>query len=248
MLARVNTGNETLIRYNRPFSYNGIPYSALLTAALSNHLINAAGPLSNLYTYYIELDFYKHNIIIYFTMILAIISFPLLLVIILLALYISESITRPILAIENASQSIMEGDLSVRIIEKENRDFNKIINSFNKMLSTVERKNEEKYESTHPYPAGYDHRFCLLPPALFRHSPVPGEPAPTALQHGRQLGRGAVRQRGRSGRGGNRRLLPGGHKARPYERIEGGAVGAAFMAARAAASDAPSPGAISPDV
>lgn len=148
MLARVNTGNETLIRYNRPFSYNGIPYSALLTAALSNHLINAAGPLSNLYTYYIELDFYKHNIIIYFTMILAIISFPLLLVIILLALYISESITRPILAIENASQSIMEGDLSVRIIEKENRDFNKIINSFNKMLSTVERKNEEKYEST----------------------------------------------------------------------------------------------------
>lgn len=147
MLARVNMGDETLIRYNRPFSYNGIVYSAVLTASLSNHLINVAGPLSNLHTYYVELDFYKNNIIIYFVMILAIISFPLLLVIIFLAIFISESITRPILAIENASQSIMEGDLSVRIIEKENQDFNKIINSFNKMLSTVERKNEEKYET-----------------------------------------------------------------------------------------------------
>lgn len=147
MLARVNMGNETLIRYNRPFSYNGIVYSAVLTASLSNNLINVAGPLSNLHTYYVELDFYKNNIIIYFIMILAIISFPLLLVIIFLAIFISESITRPILAIENASQSIMEGDLSVRIIEKENQDFNKIIDSFNKMLSTVERKNEEKYET-----------------------------------------------------------------------------------------------------
>lgn len=147
MLARVNMGNETLIRYNRPFSYNGIVYSAVLTASLSNHLINVAGPLSNLHTYYVELDFYKNNIIIYFIMILAIISFPLLLVIIFLAIFISESITRPILAIENASKSIMEGDLSVRIIEKENQDFNKIIDSFNTMLSTVERKNEEKYET-----------------------------------------------------------------------------------------------------
>ena len=74
MLARVNMGNETLIRYNRPFSYNGIVYSAVLTASLSNHLINVAGPLSNLHTYYVELDFYKNNIIIYFIMILAIIS------------------------------------------------------------------------------------------------------------------------------------------------------------------------------
>lgn len=148
VLARVNMGNETLIRYNRSFPYNGIDYSAVITASLSNHLINVAGPLSNLHAYYIELDFYKNNIIIYFIMILAIISFPLLLVIIFLAIFISESITRPILAIENASQSIMEGDLSVRIIEKENQDFNKIIDSFNKMLSTVERKNEEKYEAT----------------------------------------------------------------------------------------------------
>lgn len=147
MLARVNMEDHTLIRYNRPFSFNGTPYSALMTATLSNHLMNAAAPLSRLYTYYVELNFYKNNIIIYFIMILAIISFPLLLVIIFLAIYISDSITRPILAIENASSSIMEGDLSVRIIEKENQDFNKIINSFNKMLSTVERKNEEKYES-----------------------------------------------------------------------------------------------------
>ena len=33
--------------------------------------------------------------------------------------------------------------------------------------------------------------------------------------------------------GGNRNLVPGGHKARPYEETGGGAVGAACMAARA---------------
>ena len=34
-------------------------------------------------------------------------------------------------------------------------------------------------------------------------------------------------------RGGNRDRVAGGHEGRPYERTKGGAVGAAFMAARA---------------
>ncbi len=142
----INNKNIELTRYNKEYTKGGEIYNFIITFDISSNFSNLEKPISDSLSYYKKLDSYKNAIPTFMLIMFCLIFIPIFFIILLLSLYITEEITRPIASIEEASKNVAAGDFSIRIIEKEQTDFNTVINSFNTMISELERKNDIQYE------------------------------------------------------------------------------------------------------
>jgi two-component system, NtrC family, nitrogen regulation sensor histidine kinase NtrY len=70
-------------------------------------------------------------------------SFPLFLLAILVSMLLSEEITRPIINLEEATRRVAEGDYSFRVLTRSNDDLGLLVNSFNQMVSELERSRKK---------------------------------------------------------------------------------------------------------
>ena len=70
-------------------------------------------------------------------------SFPLFLLAILVSVLLSEEITRPIINLEEATRRVAEGDYSFRILTRSTDDLGLLVNSFNEMVSELERSRKK---------------------------------------------------------------------------------------------------------
>ncbi|TVR00421.1 MAG: HAMP domain-containing protein [Spirochaetaceae bacterium] len=70
-------------------------------------------------------------------------SFPLFLLAILVSVLLSEEITRPIINLEEATRRVAEGDYSFRILTRSTDDLGLLVNSFNDMVSELERSRKK---------------------------------------------------------------------------------------------------------
>ena len=78
--------------------------------------------------------FFSAFVIFYF-----IFSFPLLLLSLLVSFVLSEEIIRPIVNLEAATKRVSEGDYSFRILTRSGDELANLINSFNQMITELER-------------------------------------------------------------------------------------------------------------
>ncbi len=66
-------------------------------------------------------------------------SFPLILMAILVSFLLSDEIIRPIVQLEDATRRVAEGDFSIRILTRSKDDLSLLVDSFNRMVSELER-------------------------------------------------------------------------------------------------------------
>jgi nitrogen fixation/metabolism regulation signal transduction histidine kinase len=69
----------------------------------------------------------------------AVFSVPLLLLALLVSFVLSDEVIRPLVNLEDATRRVSEGDFSFRILSRSGDDLSLLVNSFNQMVSELER-------------------------------------------------------------------------------------------------------------
>jgi len=141
LVVRDNVVDRSLLRFSRTFRAE--PDSEILTAVISVVLpadfdLHAQLLTSSRETF-VQLDRLQATFIIALSVFYAFFSFPLLLLAILVSFFLSDEIIRPIVNLEEATRRVAEGDFSIRILTRSHDDLSNLVDSFNRMVSELER-------------------------------------------------------------------------------------------------------------
>lgn len=111
----------------------------ILGSILPGNFDEQAGRLTEsieLFTQYRQL---QNNFYIAIIVVFSFFSLPLLLLSILVSFIISDEVIRPIVSLEEATRKVADGDFSIRIFTRRKGELSVLIDSFNTMVSELER-------------------------------------------------------------------------------------------------------------
>ncbi len=129
----------SILRTLKYIKLDGVRYSVILSIILPANFNKEAKHLTDAietFTLYKKFYIVFSSALIFFYMIF---SFPLLLLSLLISFLLSEEIIRPIVNLEDATKRVADGDFSFRILSRSGDELSILVNSFNKMVSELER-------------------------------------------------------------------------------------------------------------
>jgi len=137
--ARESTEEVSFIRLRTDSP--GLPdgWSVVLGVRLPNEFDQKAQQLTSAIELFTQLDQFRSAFLVAVTAFFVFFSFPLLLLAILVAFFLSDEIMRPILSLEEATRRVAEGDYSFRILTRSRDDLGMLVDSFNSMVSELDR-------------------------------------------------------------------------------------------------------------
>lgn len=140
-VVRDSIADRSLLRYRRSFGGSSPEDSriALLTAVLPADFELYAQLLTSSRETFVQLDRLQSTFVIAVSVFYAFFSFPLFLLAILVSFFLSDEIIRPIVNLEEATRRVAEGDFSIRILTRSHDDLSNLVDSFNRMVSELER-------------------------------------------------------------------------------------------------------------
>jgi two-component system, NtrC family, nitrogen regulation sensor histidine kinase NtrY len=138
-LPSVTVDSSYALRYLKEIQAGGTRYAVVLSAAfpdswtgISEDIHAAAKESRNISA---GVPRYRSLLLLLY----AIFALPLILASILFALSASDSVVKPIMALERATSRVAEGDFGVRLLTRAQDDFAALITSFNRMVGELQR-------------------------------------------------------------------------------------------------------------
>ncbi len=141
LVVRDNVIGRSLLRFRRTFRAQPEDelYTAVMSVVLPADFDLHAQLLTSSRETFVQLDRLQATFIIALSVFYAFFSFPLLLLAILVSFFLSDEIIRPIVNLEEATRRVAEGDFSIRILTRSRDDLANLVDSFNRMVSELER-------------------------------------------------------------------------------------------------------------
>jgi two-component system, NtrC family, nitrogen regulation sensor histidine kinase NtrY len=138
-IARESTEQANFIRVRA--DSNNLPegWTAVLSVRLPNDFDVKAQQLTGAIELFTQLDQFRSAFVVAVAAFFVFFSFPLLLLAILVAFFLSDEIMRPIMSLEEATRRVAEGDYSFRILTRSRDDLGVLVDSFNTMVSELDR-------------------------------------------------------------------------------------------------------------
>jgi len=141
LVVRDNVMDRSLLRLRRTFrdELQEQVRIAVISVVLPTDFDLHAQLLTGSRETFVQLDRLQATFIIALSVFYAFFSFPLLLLAILVSFFLSDEIIRPIVNLEEATRRVAEGDFSIRILTRSRDDLANLVDSFNRMVSELER-------------------------------------------------------------------------------------------------------------
>ncbi|MCA1753981.1 MAG: HAMP domain-containing protein [Spirochaeta sp.] len=141
LVVRDNVMDRSLLRLRRTFrdEFQDQVQIAVISVVLPTDFDLHAQLLTGSRETFVQLDRLQATFIIALSVFYAFFSFPLLLLAILVSFFLSDEIIRPIVNLEEATRRVAEGDFSIRILTRSHDDLANLVDSFNRMVSELER-------------------------------------------------------------------------------------------------------------
>lgn len=118
-------------------------YTVLFATRLPDEFDTITGRLADSLEFFVQLELFQSNFVIAIAVLYAFFAAPLILLGILVSFFLSEEIIRPIVSLEEATRRIAEGDFSIRILSRRGDELSLLVDSFNRMVSELERTRTE---------------------------------------------------------------------------------------------------------
>lgn len=143
-VARESRGEASFLRIRSGYvSPAGEDFTIILSARLPAGFDESASRLTQALAFFTQLDRFRGSFVVAVTIFYAIFSSPLLLLSFLVSFLLSDEIMRPIVSLEEATRRVADGDFSTRILAKRGDELASLVNSFNRMVSELERTREK---------------------------------------------------------------------------------------------------------
>ncbi|TVR88239.1 MAG: HAMP domain-containing protein [Spirochaetaceae bacterium] len=141
LVVRDTVIDRSLLRFRRTFltEPENEQFTAVMSVVLPADFDLHAQLLTSSRETFVQLDRLQATFIIALSVFYAFFSFPLLLLAILVSFFLSDEIIRPIVNLEEATRRVAEGDFSIRILTRSRDDLANLVDSFNRMVSELER-------------------------------------------------------------------------------------------------------------
>jgi len=139
ILPKQNFRDMSVLRYLSYVESEGEVSAIIVGSILPGNFEKQAGRITEsieLFTQYRRL---QNNFFIALIIVFAFFSLPLLLLAILVSFLLSDEVIRPIVSLEEATRKVAEGDFSIRIFTRRKGELSVLIDSFNTMVSELER-------------------------------------------------------------------------------------------------------------
>lgn len=138
LVSKETVGDESFLRIK--FNSDTEPkYATVLSLQLPTGFDKIAETLTGSLEVFKQMETYKSIIMIVIFIFYALFAFPLILLAILVSLLLSNELIRPIVSLEDATKKVAEGDFSVRILSRSHDDVSLLVESFNRMVSELEK-------------------------------------------------------------------------------------------------------------
>lgn len=139
LLPKESAGDVSILRVLKRFSKENSEYFIVLSIILPEQFDFEAQNLTTSLESFNQLDhmqsLFRIAIIIFFILF----SIPMLFLSLLVSFLLSGEIIRPIANLEDATKRVAEGDYSFRILTKSKDELSLLVNSFNSMVSELDR-------------------------------------------------------------------------------------------------------------
>jgi len=139
VLPKETKKDASILRILKKHSIEGRNYSIILSVVLPRDFDTAAEQLTSSLLIFKEYEKYQSTFRIVLILFFSFFSFPILLLSILISFILTEEIIRPIVSLEEATKKVAEGDFSIRILSRSRDELAILIDSFNQMVSELER-------------------------------------------------------------------------------------------------------------
>ncbi|MBI9103910.1 MAG: HAMP domain-containing protein [Spirochaetales bacterium] len=143
VISRQDQKGLSLIRGQVKYKWAGEEYTAIFTEILPVNFDIKARNLTRALEAFIQYRKLQGQFFSAFLLFYSIFSFPLFLLSLLVSFLLSEEIIRPIVNLEAATKRVAEGDYSFRILTRSGDELSNLINSFNQMISELERSRKK---------------------------------------------------------------------------------------------------------
>ncbi len=143
VLPKTDVRGLSLIRGQIRYSSAGRSYIAVLSVILPSQFDTKAKNLTQALEAFIQYRKLQRTFFSVFFVFYSIFSFPLLLLSLLVSFILSDEIIRPIENLEAATNRVAEGDYSFRILSRSGDELAILIQSFNQMISELERSRKK---------------------------------------------------------------------------------------------------------
>lgn len=145
-VARESVGGASYlrVRVNYQPGAPGVPraqtaYTVILSSRLPDGFDSAAGRLTEALEFFVQLDRFQGEFVTAIGLFYVFFALPLVLLALLVSFLLSDEILRPIVALEDATRRVAEGDFSTRILARRGDELSMLVNSFNRMVGELAR-------------------------------------------------------------------------------------------------------------
>jgi len=136
---REDRGEVSILRDVRAFTVGGRKVTAVTSALLPGEMPKDARKLTESLTLFRQLDRFRRLFQIALVGFFFLFSLPIFFITVLVSLLLTERIISPIVHLEDATRRVAEGDFSFRILTRSRDEFANLVDSFNSMVSELER-------------------------------------------------------------------------------------------------------------
>lgn len=144
-ITRESAAGQSFLRVRARYSAPGGAgeYAVILATRLPDEFDVVAGQIADSLEFFVQLELFQNNFVTAIAVLYAAFSIPLILLSILVSFFLSDEIIRPMVNLEEATRKLAEGDFSIRILTRRGDTVSTLVDSFNRMVSELERTRTE---------------------------------------------------------------------------------------------------------
>lgn len=147
-VTRDTSGGRSFLRIRTDIEgSNGQPVVAMLSVFLPEAFNAAAEQLSRSVETFSQLEELRGTFLAAVFLFYVVFATPILLLAVLVSFLLSDEIIRPLVNLEDATRRVAEGDFSFRILTRSNDEVGMLVQSFNQMVSELERNRRKMIQT-----------------------------------------------------------------------------------------------------
>ncbi|MBN1648924.1 MAG: HAMP domain-containing protein [Spirochaetales bacterium] len=127
--------------------HTGNAYKYIFSSILTENFGQTAARLTKSLESFTQMNRYKTTLRFFVYVLFTLFSFPLFLISMMLAFLLTDEIVSPVMHLENATRRVANGDYSFRILGRKNDELFFLVDSFNEMVSQIERTKYQNAQS-----------------------------------------------------------------------------------------------------
>ncbi len=138
-VARDTTEGGSFLRIRKDHEVGGERYTVILSTLLPAEFETAIDRLSRSVETFTQIEALQDHFLVAVMLFYLLFGMPLLLLALLVSMFLSEEIIRPVVHLDEATRRVAEGDYSYRVLSRGGDDLAVLAESFNRMVGELER-------------------------------------------------------------------------------------------------------------